>query len=51
MTPRALLVTLLAPGLAVEAQLIIKAFEVDRYGESLFFPNSDDWRKRHGGSS
>jgi tungstate transport system substrate-binding protein len=34
-----------------EAQQIIKAFEVDRYGESLFFPNSDDWRKRHGGAS
>ena len=34
-----------------EAQQIIKAFEVDRYGEPLFFPNSDDWRKRHGGAS
>lgn len=34
-----------------EAQRIIQAFEVDRYGEPLFFPNSDDWRKRHGGAS
>jgi tungstate transport system substrate-binding protein len=34
-----------------EAQGIIKAFEVDRYGEPLFFPNADDWRKRHGGAS
>jgi tungstate transport system substrate-binding protein len=34
-----------------EAQQLIKAFEVDRYGEPLFFPNSDDWRKRHGGAS
>lgn len=34
-----------------EAQRIIEAFEVDRYGEPLFFPNSDDWRKRHGGAS
>ncbi len=36
---------------AEEAQRIIKGFEVDRYGEPLFFPNSDDWRKRSGGSS
>ena len=34
-----------------EAQQLIKGFEVDRYGEPLFFPNSDDWRKRHGGAS
>jgi tungstate transport system substrate-binding protein len=34
-----------------EAQRIIKGFEVDRYGEPLFFPNSDDWRKRFGGAS
>ena len=34
-----------------EAQQLIRAFEVDRYGEPLFFPNSDDWRKRHGGAS
>jgi tungstate transport system substrate-binding protein len=34
-----------------EAQRLIKTFEADRYGEPLFFPNSDDWRKRHGGSS
>lgn len=34
-----------------EAQRIIKSFEVDRYGEPLFFPNSDDWRKRLGGAS
>jgi tungstate transport system substrate-binding protein len=34
-----------------EAQRIIKGFEVDRYGAPLFFPNSDDWRKRFGGAS
>jgi tungstate transport system substrate-binding protein len=34
-----------------EAQRIIKDFEVARYGEPLFFPNSDEWRKRHGGAS
>jgi tungstate transport system substrate-binding protein len=34
-----------------EAQQVINAFEVDRYGEPLFFPNSDDWRKRHGDAS
>ena len=34
-----------------KAQRIIKGFEVDRYGEPLFFPNSDDWRKRFGGAS
>jgi tungstate transport system substrate-binding protein len=34
-----------------EAQRIIKDFEVARYGEPLFFPNSDDLRKRHGGGS
>jgi tungstate transport system substrate-binding protein len=30
-----------------EAQRIIKSFEVDRYGEPLFFPNSDEWRRTH----
>jgi hypothetical protein len=25
----------------------IKAFGADRYGESLFFPNSDEWRKKN----
>jgi tungstate transport system substrate-binding protein len=34
-----------------EVQQLITAFEVDRYGEPLFFPDSDDWRKRHGGAS
>ena len=34
-----------------EAQRIIQVFGVDRYGELLFFPNSDEWRKRHGGAS
>lgn len=34
-----------------EAQELIRALEVDRYGEPLFFPNSDEWRKRHGGAS
>jgi len=30
-----------------EAQRLIQSFEKDRYGESLFFPNSDEWRSRH----
>jgi tungstate transport system substrate-binding protein len=30
-----------------EAQEIIKQFGVDRYGSALFFPNSDQWRKKH----
>jgi tungstate transport system substrate-binding protein len=30
-----------------EAQTLIKSFGVDQYGGSLFFPNSDDWRKKH----
>ena len=34
-----------------EAQQLIRVFEVDRYGEPLFFPNSDEWRRRHGGAS
>jgi tungstate transport system substrate-binding protein len=29
-----------------EAQRIIQSFEVARYGEPLFFPNSDEWRKK-----
>lgn len=29
---------------AEEAQRLIQAFGVERYGESLFFPNSDLWR-------
>ncbi len=31
-----------------EAQQLIRSFEVERYGEPLFFPNSAQWRKRHG---
>ena len=31
-----------------EAQRIIQSFGVDRYGEPLFFPNSDAWRAKHG---
>ncbi len=31
-----------------EAQRLIQSFGVDRYGESLFFPNADEWRRRHG---
>lgn len=31
-----------------EAQTIIKDFKVDQYGEPLFFPNSDEWNKKHG---
>jgi tungstate transport system substrate-binding protein len=30
-----------------EAQRVIKSFGVDQYGESLFFPNSDEWRKKN----
>jgi tungstate transport system substrate-binding protein len=30
-----------------DAQSLIKSFDVDQYGGSLFFPNSDDWRKKH----
>jgi tungstate transport system substrate-binding protein len=29
-----------------EAQQLIKTFGVDRYGEALFFPNADAWRKK-----
>jgi tungstate transport system substrate-binding protein len=31
-----------------EAQRLIQGFGVDRYGEPLFFPNSDEWRAKHG---
>jgi len=30
-----------------EAQLLIKSFGVDVYGEPLFFPNAESWRRRH----
>ena len=30
-----------------EAQRLIEAFEKPRYGESLFFPNSAEWRQQH----
>jgi tungstate transport system substrate-binding protein len=30
-----------------EAQQLIKQFGVDRYGEALFFPNSEQWRNKH----
>ena len=30
-----------------EAQHLIQSFGVDQYGESLFFPNSDEWRKKN----
>ena len=30
-----------------EAQRLIKSFGVNQYGESLFSPNSDEWRKRN----
>jgi tungstate transport system substrate-binding protein len=30
-----------------EAQSLIKSFGVGQYGGPLFFPNSDDWRKKH----
>lgn len=31
-----------------EAQTMIRDFKVDVYGEPLFFPNSDEWNKKHG---
>ena len=31
-----------------EAQTIIKDFKVKQYGEPLFFPNSDEWNRKHG---
>jgi tungstate transport system substrate-binding protein len=31
-----------------EAQRLIQGFGVDRYGAPLFFPNSDEWRAKHG---
>ena len=30
-----------------EAQTIIKDFQVKKYGEPLFFPNSDEWNAEH----
>lgn len=30
-----------------EAQMIIKDFKVKEFGEPLFFPNSDQWNKKH----
>jgi tungstate transport system substrate-binding protein len=30
-----------------EAQQLIKSFGVAQYGETLFFPNSDEWRKKN----
>ena len=30
-----------------EAQTIIKDFEVQKYKEPLFFPNSDEWNEKH----
>jgi tungstate transport system substrate-binding protein len=30
-----------------DAQRVIQAFGVSRYGEPLFFPNSTEWRRRH----
>ncbi len=31
-----------------EAQTIIRDFGVDKYGSPLFFPNSEQWKARHG---
>lgn len=33
---------------AEEAQRLIRDFGVDRYGAPLFFPNSEEWRKKRG---
>ena len=30
-----------------EAQTIIKDFKVKEYGQPLFFPNSDEWNRKH----
>lgn len=30
-----------------DAQRLIKSFGVDRFGGALFFPNSDEWRKKN----
>lgn len=30
-----------------EAQTIIRDFEVQKYNESLFFPNSDEWNNKY----
>lgn len=30
-----------------EAQIIIKDFKIKEFGEPLFFPNSDQWNKKH----
>jgi tungstate transport system substrate-binding protein len=30
-----------------EAQRLIKSFGVNQYGESLFVPNSDEWRRKN----
>jgi tungstate transport system substrate-binding protein len=30
-----------------DAQKIVQSFGVDKYGEPLFYPNSDDWKKTH----
>jgi hypothetical protein len=58
MTSRSRLALLLVAGLAtmvagrgVTVRPIIKDFEVAGYGGPLFFPSSDEWRKRHGGAS
>jgi tungstate transport system substrate-binding protein len=34
----------------LEDQFVADGFGVDRYGESLFFPNAAEWRRRHGSS-
>ena len=31
-----------------EAQTIIRDFGKDKYGQPLFFPNSDQWNAKHG---
>ena len=32
---------------AEDAQRLVKVFGVDRYAASLFFPNSEEWRRKH----
>jgi hypothetical protein len=48
--PRMVLASTIGP---VDAGIVaaLDGFEVDRYGEPLFVPNSDDRRKRLGGAS
>ena len=30
-----------------DAQRLVKDFRVERHGAPLFFPNSEEWRRKH----